>query len=78
MATTARGEVVRLDADFNPDPTFGTDGVAALSWADFQYTAIVQPDGKILIGGGQRSPGDARTAQSPMARSTPRSATTAA
>jgi uncharacterized delta-60 repeat protein len=46
------GEVVRLDADDSPDPTFGTNGVAPLSWGEFQFTAIVQPDGKILIGGG--------------------------
>jgi uncharacterized delta-60 repeat protein len=46
------GEVVRLDTDFTPDPTFGTNGVATLSWGEFQSTAIVQPDGKILIGGG--------------------------
>ena len=46
------GAVVRLDSDDTLDPSFGTDGVAPLNWGEFQSTAIVQPDGKILIGGG--------------------------
>ncbi len=46
-------EVIRLDADDKPDPTFGTDGVAALGTPDFTYDAIVQPDGKIVISGNQ-------------------------
>jgi uncharacterized delta-60 repeat protein len=47
------GSAVRLDSDFTPDSTFGTAGVAPLNWSEFYFSAAVQPDGKILIGGGE-------------------------
>lgn len=51
-------EVIRLDADDQPDPTFGTDGVAEFPDPEFIYDAIVQPDGKILISGNDDIDGD--------------------
>jgi uncharacterized delta-60 repeat protein len=46
------GFAVRLNSDFTPDSTFGTAGIATLTWSDFYSSAALQPDGKILIGGG--------------------------
>ena len=51
------GFAVRLNSDFTPDPTFGTAGIATLTWSEFYFSAVVQPDGKILIGGGEATNG---------------------
>ncbi len=46
------GAVVRLDANGNLDPTFGTTGAVSIgAWA---WSTQVQPDGKILIAGGDQ------------------------
>jgi uncharacterized delta-60 repeat protein len=49
-----RIEVLRLDADGRPDPTFGRGGrvEAWLAGGPIVHAAAVQPDGKILVGGG--------------------------
>ncbi len=59
-ATAAKSSA--LDTDENPDPTFGTDGIAAFGYPDFIYDAIVQPDGKILDRWEQRSHGNGHAA----------------
>ena len=51
------GFAVRLNSDFTPDPTFGTAGIATLNWSEFYSSAALQPDGKILIGGGEATNG---------------------
>ena len=49
----APGFAVRLNADFSIDTTFGTNGIASLAWGEFYTCVTLQPDGKILIGGGE-------------------------
>ncbi len=51
------GYAVRLNSDFTPDSTFGTAGVATLTWSEFYDSVALQPDGKILIGGGEAQSG---------------------
>ena len=49
----ASGFVLRLNPDFSIDTTFGSQGVASFSYGEFYYSLALQPDGKILIGGGE-------------------------
>ncbi len=49
----APGFVVRLNADFSVDTTFGMKGIATITWGEFYTCLTLQPDGKILIGGGE-------------------------
>jgi uncharacterized delta-60 repeat protein len=44
-------DVVRYEADGDPDPTFSGDGVRTLGLDGLADTVAVQPDGKILVGG---------------------------
>jgi uncharacterized delta-60 repeat protein len=46
------GFALRLNPDFTPDSTFGVGGVASLNFTEYYFCATLQPDGKILIGGG--------------------------
>jgi uncharacterized delta-60 repeat protein len=51
--------VIRLNDDGSPDSTFSTDGIAVLNLGSFdeEVTAMVlQPDGKILLGGRFQDP----------------------
>ncbi len=47
------GFVLRLNPDFSIDTTFGAQGVASFSYGEFYYSLALQPDGKILISGGE-------------------------
>ena len=47
------GFVLRLNPDFSIDTTFGSQGVASFSYGEFYYSLDLQPDGKILIAGGE-------------------------
>ncbi len=49
----APGFALRLNADFSIDTTFGTKGTASLAWGEFYTCIALQPDRKILIGGGE-------------------------
>ena len=53
---------VRLDADGTPDPTFGAGGEVTTEPEDSDASSgravIVQPDGKVLVGGSSYGPGD--------------------
>ncbi|MGP0066705.1 MAG: Calx-beta domain-containing protein [Isosphaeraceae bacterium] len=49
----ASGFALRLNPDFSIDTTFGTNGIASLAWGEFYTCIALQPDGKILIGGGE-------------------------
>ena len=49
----APGFVVRLNVDFSVDATFGTKGTTSIAWGEFYTCLTLQPDGKILIGGGE-------------------------
>jgi uncharacterized delta-60 repeat protein len=43
--------VARLDADGQPDPTFGVNGKVVTTVAGFVAGVAVQPDGRIVVGG---------------------------
>ena len=45
--------MLRLNPDFSIDTTFGSQGVASFSYGEFYYSLALQPDGKILIIGGE-------------------------
>ena len=47
------GLVLRLNPDFSIDTTFGSQGVASFSYGEFYNSLAFQPDGKILIIGGE-------------------------
>ena len=47
------GFVLRLNPDFSIDTTFGSQGVASFSYGEFYDSLALQPDGKILIAGGE-------------------------
>ncbi len=57
ITTIYPAEMVRLNTDFTVDTTFGTNGVATIPWGEFQTCLALQPDGKILIGGGEGAVG---------------------
>ena len=52
-AAAPSGFVLRLNPDFSIDTTFGSQGVASFSYGEFYYSLALQPDGKILIAGGE-------------------------
>lgn len=46
-----RFTLVRYSSNGERDSTFGTDGIVSTSGTTFGYKVLVQPDGKILLGG---------------------------
>lgn len=47
-----RGVIIRLNADGSRDAAFGNDGVVFVEKLGYVSTLVVQPDGKIVAGGG--------------------------
>ena len=56
--TSFSNVVVRFGADGRLDTTYGHGGIAALVFPGFVAAAAVQPDGKLLIGGGSGKSGE--------------------
>jgi uncharacterized delta-60 repeat protein len=53
----ARGEFVRFDPNGSVDTTFGTNGFVTISGSFPTGSVVLQPDGKILVAGGEDSSG---------------------